>query len=1087
MLHIIQSNDTNILAERLLRAVPQPRDAADLRPEVVVVPSRALGRWLAHRIADARGVCANVEFPFPAAFVWRLVAAAVPGVPARSPFDAEVMAWRVFALLQELPAGEALAPLQAYREARGARDAMGLARRIAAVFDRYLVHRSDWLQRWAKGGISGLPEAQVELWQASLWRAGLAQGAARFPAHPTELLLSELERRAAIPGALDEILPASVSVFAVPLMPPLYVRVFAALARFIEVRWYVLNPCREYWADLRSEREIARRRLIDARSVEFAEVAHPLLAALGAQARDNLALLSAFIGEEGVRDDEAYLPPAGSSLLARLQRSIVELDDLAAAPLDPAAHDRSIQVHACHSLTRELEVLHDRLLELFESLPGLRPGEVAVMLPDLDAAAPAIEAVFGSVAAELRIPWAISGRSRGDAGPLRRAFLDLLGAADARFDAAWVEALLRVPACARRFGLSEQDLDLLRRWLHEAGVRWGLDAAHRGALGLVPEARHTWAEGLSRMLLGWALPAAGQRTFGGLLPYDEIEGKAGAALGRLAHALAEFARWRELLEQPRPVAAWTELLQAQLARLFDAGDDEDAAGEIERLRAALDGIARDAAAAACAAPLDAAILCDALEHALAAQAPGAIPGGAVTFCRIGALRGLRYRVVCLLGLNDPGFPRAPARPEFDLAAAHPRLGDRSPRDEDRGAFLDALLAAADVLHLSWVGRDVRDDSRLPPSVVLAELLDYLGRCVQGGRGEVERRLVTQHPLQPFSRRYFEPDGLTSYARDYLQAARRLASAPARREAARPLFRAPLAPPGEAWRNLEIDDLVGFLRHPVRFLLRKRLGIELGGAEEELRTDEPFVLERPEGWRLGDRLLALVRQGLPDAQIERIALGGPELPHGAPGRIALAQELAEVRRFARDAQRLVPAADAQTLAVDLRLGDFTLGGVLEPVGAAGLMRAGLVRRGAGPLLEAWVRHLVLQLTAGPGAGRASRWLLRGSLLEFAPLEGAAHRLDDLLELYWHGLSEPLCFGPRSALVLREQGRSKAHGAWCGGWNQEGESADPWFRAAFGAAQSGLSEAFEALAQRVFGPLLEHVIERVPAELAGEAGA
>ena len=57
------------------------------------------------------------------------------------------------------------------------------------------------------------------------------------------------------------------------------------------------------------------------------------------------------------------LAAPGSSLLAAVQNSMLALHDLAPAslPLQPA--DRSIELHVCHGLTRELEVLHDQLLQ----------------------------------------------------------------------------------------------------------------------------------------------------------------------------------------------------------------------------------------------------------------------------------------------------------------------------------------------------------------------------------------------------------------------------------------------------------------------------------------------------------------------------------------------------------------------------------------------------------------------------------------------------------------------------------------------------------------------------------------------------
>lgn len=58
--------------------------------------------------------------------------------------------------------------------------------------------------------------------------------------------------------------------------------------------------------------------------------------------------------------------------------------------------------HLAHSPVRELEILHDQLLQLLaqaSSGPGapaaLNPRDVIVMVPDIEPMAPAIRAVFG--------------------------------------------------------------------------------------------------------------------------------------------------------------------------------------------------------------------------------------------------------------------------------------------------------------------------------------------------------------------------------------------------------------------------------------------------------------------------------------------------------------------------------------------------------------------------------------------------------------------------------------------------------------------------------------------------------------------
>ena len=98
-----------------------------------------------------------------------------------------------------------------------------------------------------------------------------------------------------------------------------------------------------------------------------------------------------------------------------------------------------------------------------------------------------------------------------------------------------------------------------------------------------------------------------------------------------------------------------------------------------------------------------------------------------------------------------------------------RPGDRSRREDDRYLFLEALLSARDQLYVSWVGRSQIDNTPLPPSVLVGQLRDHLeaGWQTENGAPLLET-LTTEHPLQPFSRAYFNSPAsrLFTYAHEW---------------------------------------------------------------------------------------------------------------------------------------------------------------------------------------------------------------------------------------------------------------------------------------------------------------------------------
>src|SRR5690606_16989289 len=156
------------------------------------------------------------------------------------------------------------------------------------------------------------------------------------------------------------------------------------------------------------------------------------------------------------------------------------------------------------------------------------------------------------------------------------------------------------------------------------------------------------------------------------------------------------------------------------------------------------------------------------------------------------------------------------RSDFDLIArpGQQRPGDRARRDDDRQLMLEALLSARGVLYLSSCGHSVRDNTEQPPSPLVAQLRDYLSA---GWSAEAVAARTTIHPLQAFSRSYFEPGStLFTYAGEWRAAHDGSTDGEAVDKLAE---RAPngLEAPGkpELATGLTIERLASFLRNPAK--------------------------------------------------------------------------------------------------------------------------------------------------------------------------------------------------------------------------------------------------------------------------------
>lgn len=667
--------------------------------------------------------------------------------------------------------------------------------------------------------------------------------------------------------------------------------------------------------------------------------------------------------------------------LALLQSDLLHM----AEPGLPAArhllqrHDTSLVFHDCAGPIRQVEALRDALLAAFDADTALTCRDVVVMCSDVEAFAPLIMAVFeGSHArtstdgtahpARVALPYRLLDLSLRRSNPVADALLRLLALAEGRLTAVALLGLLELAPVRQRFRIADDDLPKLRAWADLSAMRWGADAHDRAAVAQPADAQNTLAFGLDRLLTGVALGPTG--LFHDVAPVTDIVGAADhALLGALAEFTAVLVRARREAARPRPLAEWiTWLVGETVAPATDPDADAPLAppAAVETPAGAA-GVARSTPAAPAApaapglldrftatAPADAwwservrSALIDlgqaaATEDATLRLDLGALvgllagqfelPGGSgqgdpagITVSSLVPMRGQPYKIIALLGMDDGKFPRPSARRAFDPVSAAPRMGDPSRPDEDRGALLEAILAAREQLWCFYGGRDPRTQKPLPPSVVIAELRDvvdlYFAPPTEAvGAESTADWLTVVHPLQAFSEADFTPrteaDGPPQHVGDHQARSfdARLAAAVDRLRSARltgerlsdPLFFSPEAvarvavPDRTEGEAIELDALCRFFPNPLKRFLGDRLSLWPAPATEALAEREPLDYEPADTFRPIGAIVAALTQGEPIEHIDQRLRAEGRLPLGR----AADRAIADIRTLARHIQEKI---------------------------------------------------------------------------------------------------------------------------------------------------------------------------------------
>lgn len=915
--------------------------------ELVVTPHQHLRRWLTNELArrlgrPGEGVCAGVSFISPGRLLREL------GDPGRF-WHPHRLSWRLLEVLAANPEVPELTQLR--RHLAGSRGGYPVARRIAGLFNRYLQWRPELVKQWEAGenfGPAGEPLG-FDAWQPVLWR--LAAESASPIAALDDFVAGIRTEPAALP------LPAMVSLVQPDPLAPWWLRVLDALAEVRELHVSLRQVTANHWPAPTGPRAAARLTRYETRANQG--LAH--------------------------RADE-LLPAAASTpgTLGWLQSRLG--GDAVAAPLP----DGSVQLHGGHGLERQVEILRDAITAVLAADPTLQPRDIIVGCPNLAAAAPLVQAGFQLPAGvpgrhpanDFRVQ--LADRSSAEANPLVGVLIQVLTLIASRATAADLIDLCVRPAVAQRFGLDEASIERLAALASQAGVRWGLSTHHRARFGLnLPH--NTWTAGLLRMLLGVALSESDLPTVGTVLPLDDVEDGDLLPLGGLTELVSRLAALASEADTPAPLGVWAQRLQRAVDDFTQVGGDE-----VWQRTDALLRLADLAERGAGDVPLSLAEVTDLVTDEFErGQARSAFGNGSLTFCSLGSLKGVPYRVVCLFGLDDGHFPRHADTDGDNLMLAQPQPGEPDPSAEDRQALADAVCSARQTLLIIHQSRSPQTNEQVPPSAALADLLDLL---TEAGVHRVE------HPLQPFSPRLFGADGdPVSFDPAGLRGAKAITVV--RREPAAE----PPVPPAPPLTEVALEDLIRFVNDPVRHFLRERCGLSFWAADPT-SVEIPIELDGLERWSIGERALNLAAEDNDLARVLRAEWLRGGVPPGQLG----------TRLLDSLGQQVGPILDRLPVGPDIPVSHHDIAVDCGPVRVTGrvaargdlVLQATFSKVSAKRTVGLWLQLVALS-AAVEGAWRAML-VGRGGNQQFAAPPAAESKLllNRLVRLYRVGMDAPL---------------------------------------------------------------------------------
>ena len=652
--------------------------------EVIITQSAGMNAWLKTELAQRNGVFSNFAFENQDGFfseIYQLL------FKQRLQNDLDTLKYKIYDFLGNTAFKDTFSEVASYYENNELRR-FQLSAKIADLFDQYQLYRPEMLGKWERAELS--TENAAEKWQQWLWSKLNTDSRSKISGKIFDQLESQKD-------LIQKSYP-EISLFGISVYTRFHLDFFKELAKYTRVNFYLCLP------------------------TDQLQFKNELLISFGAKAGELARMFDV--------KDFATVESEADSLLSRIQHQIIHNDTTL-----EWKEDDSLQINSCYTPVREVECLYNYLLDLFEKDRGLKPGDVLVMTTDINKYAPYVKAVFRN--APVNIPFQISGAANNSDDTLTAALEQIMNLKEEDLTSEKVISLLEQKRIKKRFQI--EDTDYIRAVVNRANIRFGSENRIEDDTRYV-----SWKYGLEKILLGYAMLTDEEYPVGNdltLYPFKDTEASGSYDLFRLKAFFSALESLVKTQKEARSLFDWklflfNEVLDKMVYSDDSEKDDRAELSSIYRALSFIDKLESDE-------KVPFALFLEELKTRLFTESRDSrLNTGRVTISSPIPVRGIPYKVICFLGLNNDIFPRKDQFMGFDLLGEEYREGDRNKKETDKFLFLDTLLAAKENLYLSYIGQSVKDNTEIPPSIVVDTLMDYLG----------SDRIAVKHPLHGFSSR-----------------------------------------------------------------------------------------------------------------------------------------------------------------------------------------------------------------------------------------------------------------------------------------------------------------------------------------------
>ncbi|MFT8229916.1 MAG: exodeoxyribonuclease V subunit gamma [Enterobacterales bacterium] len=845
--------------------------------EIIINQSYLLSQWIQKEIAIKLGISANIYFEFPDVFILKTFQNIFDDIiPYKNLFSIKYIMWKIMSILPSLYNEKDFYFISKYLLNDINDDKkFDFSIKISEIFYQYLLYRPDWITNWEKGKkIKNINELQN--WQMLLWHKLISNlSKAENLSYNIVFIYKKIIEKLNYSKNLKLNIPYRIFLFNIHLLPPCYYKIYKALSKHIDVHFFVFNPSKVYWEDIFSVKYYNKsinynklsyktKKLLHKFNKDIEYTNNPLLISWGQQCRDNLYLITQL---NQIHEVDLFIKPKFNNLLNNIKKDIFNSNNnsifnsknnIKRFLLNKKIlhkNDQSININVCCDKNTEIQVLYNSLLKILEKDKSLSTKDIIVMSPNINQYIPSITSVFGNTNCKKYLPFNILSQKDINIDPIINAFLILLKLPEIRCTNEQILDLLKIPSVFTKFDIHEDEIKDLYKCISLSGIHWGLDDITIEKLMFPNLGKYTWKFGLNRILLGYAI----DQNYGNWENINpcNTNGVSYDLIGKLSFFLDKISNWRNKLSNKHTIHTWIKYINNIIDDFFILSNNTQCSLNIlknyliEVLKCGIISKYKKSISVKF-------LLYEIINFINKEKIHQGFLNGSIIFCTLTQMRSIPFKVVCLIGMNYKDYPRSKIQiSNFDLMQYHPRCGDINRNNEDKSLFMEAMLSAENIFYISFTGSNISNYYH-EQSIVVSELFNYIVNShkiynlkslnIDMNIKLIQKHIYTYHndisliKLKNFN--FYENRSIKNLCKNFLLEKKNIINN----------FKFVKSLKSIKYKNLSLNELFSFYKHPIKYWLQKRLNIYFYKSYDKLSVNEPFIVNNLTKFYIKNKLI-----------------------------------------------------------------------------------------------------------------------------------------------------------------------------------------------------------------------------------------